>query len=171
MAQEQLRINENIKSRELRVIGTQGENLGTLSVEEALKLARAARLDLIEISPNANPPVAKIMDLGKYKYEQSKKDKERKAKATSTETREIQVKLTTGENDLLMKAKRANEWLSDGNRVKIELFLKGRTKYLDKPFLEDRLSRILKLISTNFKIAEPMKDGPKGPYIVIERSK
>lgn len=167
----QTRINENIRALEVRVIGAEGENLGVLTITEAIRLARVANLDLIEISPNANPPVAKITDYGKYMYQEAKKEKDRKAKATTTETREVQVKIATGENDLSLKARRASEWLENGDRVKVELYLKGRSKYLEKPFLEERLKRILKLIATNHKIAEGPKDGPKGPYLILEREK
>ena len=169
--QNRTRINEQIRAPEVRVVTSEGENLGVLSVDEAIEHARDRGLDLIEISPNANPPVAKIMDYGKYKYEESKKEKERKAKATTTETKEIQVKLNTGDHDLELKAKRASEWLARGDRVKIELFLRGRSKYLEKEFLEERLKRPLKLLTVDYKIAEEPRKGPKGPYLIIERTK
>ena len=83
----------------------------------------------------------------------------------------MQVKLATSENDLKIKAKRASEWLKEGHRVKAELFLPGRSKYLDKDFLRGRLDRILKLISEDFKIAEEAKKSPKGLTMIIEKSK
>ena len=165
------RINNQIRARELRVIDDQNQNIGVLSFVEALELAKSKDLDLIEISPNANPPVAKIMNFGKYQYEINKKMKKNKAGAKPTETKSIQVKIGTGENDLSLKAKTASKWLQEGHRIKIELFLAGRAKYLDQNFLKERLDRILNLITENYKIAEACKKSPKGLALTIERSK
>lgn len=165
------RINNQIRAKELRVISNDGENLGVLSLNEALNKAKSLGLDLIEISPNTNPPIAKIADYGKFKYEQNKKQKKAKAGAKTTETKSIQIKIGTGENDLAMKAKKASEWLSEGHRIKVELFVSGRSKFMDEKFLKDRLDRVLHLITENFKIAEDYKKGPKGPTITIEKDK
>ncbi|MBI2109123.1 MAG: translation initiation factor IF-3 [Parcubacteria group bacterium] len=163
------RINNRIRALQLRVIGAEGENFGVLSLEEALKKAQEHGLDLIEISPDAQPPVAKIMDYGKFRYEQKKKD--RGSKSPTVETKSLQIKIGTGEHDLALKARKASGFLKDGNRVKIELFLGGRAKYLDKKFLEERLNRILNLITENYKIADGPKRSPKGLAVVLERSK
>lgn len=164
------RINNEIRARELRVIGADGGNLGVISIEEALKEARAVGLDLIEISPNAVPPVAKIMDYGKYQYLEQKKERDTKAKAHVTETKSIQVEVVTGENDLMRKARQAAGWLKEGHRVKIELFLKGRYKYMDPAFLTEKLKRFSALIPEEYKVAEDIQKGPKGFTMVIERS-
>lgn len=169
LKQEQNRINQFIRSKELRVIGPEGENFGVISLKEALEKAKEAELDLIEISASSNPPVAKIADYGKFLYEQNKKLKAAKAKSHTVEVKGIQVKVGTDENDLSIKAKKASEWLKEGHRVKIELFLPGRTKYLEKDFLAERLNRILKLISIDYKIAENQKKGPKGLTMIIEK--
>jgi translation initiation factor IF-3 len=145
--------------------------LGVLSRDEAIRKAREAELDLIEISPNAKPPVAKIMDYGKYRYEQKKKDREARAKAHTTETKNVQVKIGTGEHDLGLKAKRASDWLAEGHRVKVELYLSGRAKYLDQNFLHERLERFLKLVAHEYKVAEKPQKSPKGIAMVIERAK
>ena len=165
----QPRINQRITARELRVIGPQGENLGVLTLSEALKKAEEFSLDLIEISPNAIPPVAKIGDIGRYLYEENKKAKTSK-KSHSTEVKTVQVKLATGENDLALKAKKASEWLSEGHRVRVDLFLPGRAKYLDEAFLKLRIDRMLKLISVDYKVADPAKKSPKGMSALIERA-
>jgi len=164
-------INDGIRAPELRVIDAEGENVGVLKLGAALDLARAQGLDLIEISPRAKPPVAKIMDYGKYKYETAKKAKEIKAKANKTETKEVQIKVNTGEHDLELKAKRASEWLEGGDRVKVELYLRGRTKYMEKSFFKERLDRVLKLLTIEYRLAEEMKKGPKGYYLIIEKAK
>ena len=99
---EKVRINQYIRSSELRVIDEKGENLGVISREDALSRSENAGLDLIEISPSATPPVAKIMDYGKYQYDEKKKARESKAKMHVTETKTLQVKIGTGEHDLAL---------------------------------------------------------------------
>lgn len=164
-----LRINHAIRARELRVIGADGKNLGTLSLADALAAAEAAKLDLIEISPNAKPPVAKITDYGQYRYETKRKASAAKAKAHVTETKSVQVKIGTGEHDQQLKAKRIAEWLSEGHRVKVDLFLWGRYKYMEPAFLKERLERFLKIIPIEYKVADEMKKSPKGFTTTLER--
>lgn len=164
------RINNQIRANELRVLSSTGENLGVLSFKEAFAMAQAEDLDLVEISPKAQPPIVKITDYGRYQYEQKKKAKKAKAGSKATETKSIQIKIGTGDNDLNMKAKKASIWLKEGHRIKIELFLSGRSKYMDPKFLKERLDRVLHLITENYKIAEDYKKGPKGPMITIEKA-
>jgi len=163
------RINHAIRAKELRVVGANGENLGVLSITDALKAADAANLDLIEISPNAKPPVAKIMDFGKFRYDTGRKAREVKAKSHVTETKSIQVKIGTGEHDQQLKAKRVAEWLNEGHRVKVDLFLWGRYKYMDPAFLKERLDRFLKIIPLEYKVADEVKKSPKGFTTTLER--
>ncbi|HEY4478292.1 MAG TPA: translation initiation factor IF-3 [Candidatus Paceibacterota bacterium] len=164
-----IRTNHFIKAPELRVITSLGENLGVLSIEKALHEAQARGQDLIEISPNANPPVAKIMDYGKFQYEERKKQKVAKSRTHTSDIKNIQVKIGTGEHDLGLKAKKASEWLGEGHRVKIDLFLIGRSKYMDINFLKERMDRIFKLITVEYKIASPPMKGPKGLTAIIEK--
>src|SRR5579872_6004271 len=119
------KINNQITAPQLRVIMEDGTNLGVVSLRDALDKARETKLDLIEISPGANPPVAKIMDYGKFQYAENKKLKASKSKARQVEVKNVQVKVGTGDHDLGLKAKRASEWLKEGNRIKIDLFLPG----------------------------------------------
>ena len=165
------RINNQIRAKELRVIDSQNQNLGVLSIKDALELAGQRGLDLIEISPNSNPPVGKIMDFGKYQYEQSKKLKKAKAGAKATETKSIQIKIGTGDHDLELKAKMASKWLKEGHRVKLELFLSGRAKYMEDKFHRERLERLLHLITEEYKVSDPYKRGPKGLVTTIEKAK
>lgn len=164
-----VRINHHIKAPELRVITGEGENLGVLNIEQALAEAKKRGLDLIEISPTAVPPVAKITDYGKYLYDEKKKVKTAKTRVQMSELKSIQIKIGTGEHDLELKAKKVSEWLGEGNRVKIELFLVGRSKYMDINFLKERLERLLKLVSTEYKIAQDAIKGPKGLTVIIEK--
>lgn len=168
---DKVNINNTIRSPKLRVIGPSGENFGVLTKEEALAKAKASGLDLIEVSPHAEPPVARIADYGKYTYEMSKKLKEVKAKAHVTETKNIQISVSIGEHDIMIKAKQAAEWIKEGHRVKIELQLKGRTKYMEEKFLRERMDRILAVIPAEYKVAEPLKKIPKSMMIVIEKAK
>ena len=154
----------------MRVLGPEGENFGVLALSEAIQRATDAGLDLIEISPNAVPPVAKIMEYGKFQYEQQKKRREMKAKSHVTETKGVQVKIGTGEHDLNLKARKAAEWLGEGHRVKVDLFLWGRYKYMEFNFLKDRLEQFLKLIPQEYKLAEPIGKSPKGLSAVLERA-
>jgi translation initiation factor IF-3 len=163
------RINHAIRAKELRVVTDEGETLGVLSITDALKAAEERNLDLIEISPNAVPPVAKIMDFGKYRYETGRKAREVKAKSHVTETKSVQVKIGTGEHDQQLKARRAAEWLEEGHRVKVDLFLWGRYKYMEQGFLKERLERFLKIIPTEYKVADEIKKSPKGFTITLER--
>ena len=164
------RINNEIRSKELRVIGADGGNLGVVTFEAALQAAKAANLDLIEVSPNATPPVAKIMDYGKFQYLEQKKEREIRAKSHVTETKSVQIEVGTGENDLTRKARQAAGWLKESHRVKIELFLKGRYKYMDPAFLKERLKRFVLLVPEEYRVAEDIQKGLKGFTMIIEKA-
>jgi translation initiation factor IF-3 len=164
-----VRMNESIRVPEIRVLGPEGENFGVMNTRDALAKARELGYDLIEVSPNANPPVCKITDYGKFKYEQKKKDKEVKSRAVVHETKEAQVKIGTSENDMRIKANKIAEWLKEGHRVKIDLFLWGRYKYMEFNFLKERLERFLAIIPEGFKIAAPIAKSPKGLSVALER--
>ena len=166
---DRIRINREIRAHELRVIGAEGENLGVISTSEALQKAQAAGLDLIEISPNAVPPVAKIMDYGKFQYEHKKRESAARAKVKVSETKEVQIKVGTGENDMRLKAKKAADWLAEGHRVRVELFLKGRYKGMEEAFLKSRLEKFVLLIPYPYKVAEPIARAPKGFAGILER--
>jgi translation initiation factor IF-3 len=165
-----VRINHQIRVPEVRVITDDGDNLGVMSVADALKKAQEMDLDLIEISPNAVPPVAKIMDYGKFQYTEKKKQKDSKSKMQNIEIKSIQVKIGTDEHDLMMKAAKASEWLKEGHRVKFNLFLSGRAKFMDQKFLQERMERILKLVTEEYKVAEAPTKSPKGLTMTIEKA-
>lgn len=171
MANEKHRINNFIRAENVRLIGPQGENFGITPFKEALAKAMEFGLDLVEISPNANPPIAKIVDYGKFLYAENKKQKSIKSKSKTVEVKSLQIKVGTGDHDLGLKAKKASEWLKEGHRVKIDLFLPGRTKYMNEAFLKERLDRVFKLISEDFRIAEAPKKSIKGLTSIIERAK
>ena len=164
------RVNEEITATEVRLIDADGENIGVIALSEALQKARAAELDLIEVGAQAKPPVAKIMDYGKYRYEMKKKAQQVRAKSHTTETKSVQIKVGTGEHDLGLKAARSDKWLTQGHRVKIELYLRGRTKYMEKEFLHGKLESFVKLLTEDYKVADPIKKCPKGLMMVVEKA-
>ena len=121
-------MNERIRAREIRVIGDDGEQFGILSVNEALALAAEKNLDLVEISPNATPPVCKIMDYGKFKYEKTKKEKENKKKQKNVVIKEIRIKPHIDEHDKETKISQIKKFIEKEYKVKISLRLSGREK-------------------------------------------
>ena len=122
------RMNERIRAREIRVIGDDGEQIGILTVNEALALAAEKSLDLVEISPNATPPVCKIMDYGKFKYEKTKKEKENKKKQKNVVIKEIRIKPHIDEHDKETKISQIKKFIEKEYKVKISLRLSGREK-------------------------------------------
>ena len=119
-------INEQIRDREVRLIGEDGEQLGVMSAKEALKLAKEAELDLVKIAPTAKPPVCKIIDYGKYRYELARKEKEAKKKQKVIDVKEVRLSPNIDTNDLNTKVNQARKFLTKGDRVKVTLRFRGR---------------------------------------------
>ena len=119
-------INEQIRDREVRLIGENGELIGNMSAKEAYKLAQEAELDLVKIAPTAKPPVCKIIDYGKYKYELARKEKEAKKKQKVIEIKEVRLSPNIEDNDLNTKVSAAKKFLEKGNKVKVTLRFRGR---------------------------------------------
>ena len=120
------RVNELITVREVRVIDAEGENRGVLSISDAMKLAEDSGLDLVEISPNVDPPVVKVMDYGKYKYELQKKKNEAKKKQKVIEIKEIKMRPNIDQHDYDVKMRAVNKFLGEGDKVKVTLRFRGR---------------------------------------------
>ncbi len=121
-----LNVNEKIRAREVRLINQNGENVGVMSAREALNIAREVGLDLLEISPQANPPVCKIMDYGKWKYEEQKKLSEMKKAQKVVEIKELKIRPNIDVHDFQVKIKAAQRFIEDGNKVKFTVRFKGR---------------------------------------------
>ena len=119
-------INEQIRDKEVRLIGSNGEMIGVMSAKDAMKLAREAELDLVKIAPNAQPPVCKIVDYGKYRYEQARKEKEAKKKQKIVEVKEVRLSPNIETNDLNTKINAARKFLEKGDKVKVTLRFRGR---------------------------------------------
>ena len=119
-------INEQIRDKEVRLIGEDGEQLGIVSSRDALKMAEEAGLDLVKIAPTAKPPVCKIVDYGKYRYELARKEKEAKKKQKTVEVKEVRLSPNIETNDLNTKVNNAKKFISKGNKVKVTLRFRGR---------------------------------------------
>lgn len=120
------RVNDRIRADEIRLIGAEGENVGVVTPEKAMDLADQAGLDLVEISPNASPPVCKIMDFGKYKYETQKKEAEARKKQKTIEIKEVKFRPNTDTNDYDVKMRNVYKFLENGDKVKVTLRFRGR---------------------------------------------
>src|SRR3989344_5082692 len=128
--QKAFRINNQIRALDVTVIDDEGKQLGVMKISDALQLAREKELDLVEVGPNVQPPIAKIMDYGKYIYQKERQEKKAKTKQKEQGLKTVRVGFKTGEHDLQFKSKQVSEFLQEGNVVKIELTLRGREKAL-----------------------------------------
>ncbi len=123
---QRVRINEQIKVPEVRLIAADGQQVGVMPTKEALARATEANLDLVEVAPQATPPVCRIMDYGKYKYQQSKKQQEARRRQTTIQVKEIKVRPKIEEHDMAFKMRNARRFLSEGDKVKISVIFRGR---------------------------------------------
>lgn len=131
------RVNEGIRVAEVRLIGADGDNVGVVPIKKALEIAHDAELDLVEVSPNANPPVCRVMDFGKFIYERAKKEREAKKAQTKIEMKEIRLRPKTNEHHRGFKVKDARRWLEGGMKVKVTIRFRGREMDYPEIALED----------------------------------
>ncbi|MCL6449277.1 MAG: translation initiation factor IF-3 [Armatimonadetes bacterium] len=145
-----LRVNEEIRVKEVRVIDANGNQLGIMPLAAALRLAEEKELDLVEVAPQAKPPVCRLMDYGKYKYEQSKREKEARKKQRMINIKEVKLRLNIEEHDFLVKARSAERFLRDGDKVKATIMFRGREIVHPQlgQMLLNRLAEHVKEIST-----------------------
>jgi translation initiation factor IF-3 len=122
----QLRVNGRIRAREVRVVGAEGQQLGVITLGEAINMARAQGVDLVEVAPNANPPVCRLVDYGRFRYEQAKREKESKKHQHASKLKEIQLTATIDDHDLAIKVSHAIDFLCDDMKVKASLRFRGR---------------------------------------------
>ncbi len=144
-----VRVNERIRIKEVRVISPEGAQLGILPIQEALETAQKLALDLVEVAPEAKPPVCRIMNYGKYRYEQSKKTREARKKQTVIQVKEIKLRPKTEDHDFQFKAKHAERFLKEGNKTKVTMMFRGREMvHLDRGKVQlDRFAEALKEIA------------------------
>ena len=164
-----MRINNQITAPELRVIGETGENLGVMSREKALALARPeAGIDLIEISPNAKPPVARLMSYDKFRYEEEKREKKERLAQKSAGMKHVQITARAAQNDLLIKVRQVEKFFAEGHPVEINLRLRGREKR-NRDWAMEKLKEFLKLLPMEYKKLTEPKFGGNGPGIQIAK--
>ncbi len=165
---KRLRINNQIKAVEVQVIDEVGKQLGTMKTFDALKLAREKELDLAEVGPNVQPPIAKIMDYGKYIYRKERQEKKSGPKQKEQERKTVRVGFKTGTHDLEFKAKQIEGFLNEGHIVKIELTLRGREKALAH-LGKERLNTFIKFIKEEFTVQDNLKRSPFGWTVTIKK--
>ena len=161
------RANQRINSQEVQVIASSGENLGIMSTSKAISIAKEEGLDLIEIAPNANPPVCKIIDMGKFKYEAQKKANKAKKKQKKIELKEIKLRPVTEVHDYNFKLKNAQKFLSKGDKVKFTIRFKGR-ELMHSNLGNDLMNRILEDIKSVGKVEMSPKLDGKQMIMVIQ---
>lgn len=165
-----IEINEQIRDREVRVIGAEGEQLGIMSSKDAYMMAKEKDLDLIKIAPTATPPVVKIADFGKYRYEMMRKEKEAKRNQRVTELKEIRMTPNIDQNDLNTKLSAARKFLEKGNKVKVALRFRGRemSRMNQSKYILDEFAEQMKDIAV---LDKPAKVEGRNMAIVISPKK
>lgn len=153
----------------MQVVDETGKSLGVLDTYQAIQIARDRGLDLVEIAPTAQPPVCKIIDFGKYKYQQAKKEQKQKSKQKEVEIKGIRIGLSTSQHDLTHKAKQTDDFLNEGNKVRIEVKLIGREK-AHRDLAREKLNSFLQMISAAHKIEEEPKKSPSGLVMTITKA-
>jgi len=149
-------VNKGIRASQVRVVGSDGSQIGIMPIEEALNIAGDENLDLVEVSPDAKPPVCKIMDYGKYKYELTKKKQEAKRKQKTTQIKEIKVRPKTDDHDLETKVRHIEKFLGKNDKVKVTLFFRGR-----EVILKEQANRVLEKIVTMTEAFAQVEQYPK----------
>lgn len=166
-----LRINEMIRIREVRLIDDEGNQKGIVPTIEALKMAKEKDLDLVEVSPNANPPVCKILDYGKYRFEQEKKLRESKKNQKVLKLKEIRMQPKIGPGDLDTKAKHVQEFLDEGNKVKVTIRFRGR-ELAHTELGYDVLNEVLKRLTSAYVVEkQPAMDGKTMSMTISAKAK
>ena len=160
------KINEYIQAHEARIIDEDGTQLGIMNVPQAIEMAKAKFLDLVEISPKAVPPVCKIMNFGKYQYQKSKEDRQNKSKQKKNEMKGVRLSVRTDTHDLDFKKKQVEKFLEKNHKVKIEIMLKGREK-AHQDLAKTNLINFMKAISIPYKIEQEIKKSPGGFNVII----
>jgi translation initiation factor IF-3 len=152
-------INEGIRARAVRLIGPNGENVGVVSIEEALQIAQDADLDLVEVAPNSDPPVCRVLDYGKFLYEKAKKDREARKAQTKVEIKEVRLRPKTSDHHRSFKVRDARRWLTEGKKVRVRIRFRGREIHYPEIALEDLQSIAEELADVGVIEQAPMMEG------------
>ena len=167
------RINNRINSKTVQVIGSEGQNMGVMPTAQAIQMAMDSGMDLVELNANSTPPVAKIMDFGKYKYEQKKRAAEAKKKQKTIELKEVWVKPFIEENDLQIKLKKVFEFLDEGNKVKVAVMTKGskRALAMGKDAVPGLFAHIIEIVGERGTLESRSKPDERTKSIIIAPTK
>ena len=162
-------VNEHIRAPEVRVIDLEGKQLGIMPTAQGIALARERGMDLIEIVPNATPPVCKIMNFGKYLYRTAKEDRKKKAHAHEVEVRGVRLTVRMGKHDMEVKATKTKQFLEEGDKVKIDFVLRGREK-AHPEFAKTKLKEFLDILPIPIKVEQEPKKQPWGFSMVVGKA-
>ena len=156
VAEPKVRVNQRIRADRVRVISLDGEQLGILDVPSALRKAEEVGLDLVEVAPNADPPVCRIMDYGKFRFEESKKEHERKKKQATVVVKEVKLRPKTEEHDLLYKVKKLVSFLDEKNKVKVTVMFRGR-EITHPDQARKLLDKVMEMVGDQAAVEQPPK--------------
>jgi len=167
---KQLRINNQIRASQLDVIDDEGKQLGVITTFEALKMAKDRDLDLVEVNPNSQPPIAKIMDYGKYSYQEKKKTHTATKKQKTSELKGIRLTFNIGQHDMETRARQAEKFLKEGDKVRIDIVLRGREKALGN-FAREKIGKFLEVLQgfVLYKIERELKKEMRGFSMIISK--
>ncbi len=159
-------MNERIRARSVRLIDAEGKQVGIVPLEEALKRARLAELDLVEVSPDTAPPVCKILEYGKYQYDHSKRERAGRKHQKKVEVKGIRLGLRTSDHDRLLKQKKTGEFLKEGHKVRVEIVLRGREK-THTVLAREILAAFIRTLTEPPVIEEPTTSSPRGLALTL----
>ena len=163
------RANHQIRVPEVRLIDSQGHNQGVVSIKKALQVAVQAQLDLVEISATANPPVVRVIDMGKYMYEAEKKEREAKKKQKdSNVTKGVRITMRSSNHDMETQAQKLDKFLEKGYKVKVDLIMRGREKGL-RALADEKMKTFLAMLEQEHKIDRPAQKQPRGISILVSK--
>ena len=165
-----IKANEYIHAAQVQVIDENGTNLGVMETASAISIAKERGLDLVEVSSKTEPPICKIIDKGKYQYLQEKKDRKQKAKQKKTELKEVRIGISTSPHDLETKVKQIEKFLKDGDKVKLEIRLRGRER-AHGDLAREKMEKFLQMITVEYRKDEELKKSPAGLNLTICQGK
>lgn len=164
------RVNLEIRAREVRLIDDQGNNLGIVKIKEALSLAKEKNLDLVEIAPNANPPVCRILDYGQWLYRQKKKEKESQKHQKTIDIKEVKFSLRISDNDFMVKRRLMERFLKEGHKVKVTIRLRGRER-AHMELTQQMMNRIYESVLELATVERPLQSDGRGLSAVLAPKK
>lgn len=153
----------------MQVIDETGKNLGVMETYDAFRLAQERRLDLVEVGPNAKPPVCKLTDYGKFRYQLEKKGRAAKAKQKQSEVKGVRITLRSAVHDLEIRARQAEEFLTEGNKVRIEMVLRGRER-ANRAFAFEKFRAFLALVRVSYRVEQEAKSGGRGLEMLVVKT-